>query len=140
MSWIYRLGDSVRDRARRRQWTGEQAAGRRGEDLAHRYLRRNGFVIVARNYRTATGSGEIDLVAWERDTLAFVEVKSRASEDFGPPDRAVDAEKRRHLERSARDYTRRTGIGWNCVRFDIVNVILAEPPRIELLRDAFGAL
>ena len=140
MSWIYRLGDAVRDRARRRQWTGEQAAGRRGEDLAHRYLRRNGFVIVARNYRTATGSGEIDLVAWERDTLAFVEVKSRASEDFGPPDRAVDAEKRRHLERSARDYIRRTGIGWNCVRFDIVNVILAEPPRIELLRDAFGAL
>ena len=137
LSLLYRLADRLRHRARRRGGDPDFLAGRRGEDLAHRYLRRQGFTIVARNFRPRAGAGEIDLVAWERERLVFVEVKSRATDEFGTPDRAVDPEKQRNLERGARDYARRAGVDFQNVRFDIVNVLLTRPPKIELLRDAF---
>ena len=113
------------------------AAGRHGEDLAHRFLRSHGFTVVARNYRPRTGPGEIDLIAWERENLVFVEVKARSTDEFGTPDRAVDMEKQRHLERAARDYARRANVDWDTVRFDIVSILLSKSPKIELLRDAF---
>ena len=69
------------------------ARGQLGEDLAHRFLRRHGCTVVARNYRPRHGGGEIDLVAWDGGTLAIVEVKTRASDEFGAPERAVDAGK-----------------------------------------------
>ena len=111
--------------------------GRMGEDLAHRYLRGHGCTVVARNYRTRSGSGEIDLVAWHGKTLVFVEVKTRASTEFGEPDRAVDAEKQANLERAARDYARRANIDREKTRFDIVSVVLGRPPRIEWIQGAF---
>ena len=135
--WLYQFGDAVRDAARRRVWRADLARGRRGEDLAHRFLQRRGYRVVARNYRPPAGAGEIDLVAWEGGVLAFVEVKSRSSEEFGPPDRAVDRDKEAHIGRAARDYARRAEVPWERVRFDVVNVILAHPPKVELLRDAF---
>ncbi len=140
LSRLYCLADRLRHLARRRRGIDPDiAAGRRGEDLAHRFLRRQGFTIVARNYRPrSAGAGEVDLIAWERDRLAFVEVKSRATDEFGTPDRAVDAEKQRHIERAAREYTRRARVDWRLVRFDIVSILLSRPPKIELLRDAFG--
>jgi putative endonuclease len=137
LSLLYRLADHARNSARRRRWHPDLASGRRGEDLAHRFLRRQGFTIVARNYRSRTGLGEIDLIAWEKDRLAFVEVKSRVTAEFGTPDRAVDPEKQAHLGRAAREYARRAGIEWERTRFDIVSVLLTTPPQIELLRDAF---
>ena len=81
---VYRAADALRRRAR------ADNHGMIGEDLAHRYLRSQGCTIVARNYRTRSGSGEIDLVAWHGGVLVFVEVKTRESSEFGPPDRAVD--------------------------------------------------
>jgi len=135
--WLYRLADAARDRGRRKLWPSEQASGRRAEDLAHRFLRRRGMVIVARNYRPASGAGEIDLIGWDGDRLVFVEVKSRASDEFGMPEHAVDNEKQRFLERSARDYARRAGVDWNRVRFDIVSVVFGEPVRMQLFADAF---
>ena len=134
---MYRLADAARDRGRRRFWPLDQATGRRAEDLAHRFLRRRGMVIVARNYRPPSGAGEIDLIAWDGDRLAIVEVKSRATGDFGAPEQAVNSEKQRFLDRSARDYARRAGVDWNRVRFDIVSVVFSEPPRIQLFTDAF---
>jgi putative endonuclease len=113
-------------------------AGRRGEDLAHRFLRRKGFTIVARNYRLAAGDAEADLIAWEGDTLAIVEVKSRASEEYGSPDRAIGEEKRRHILRVAREYSRKCGVGWESVRLDVVTVILSKPPKIALFRGALS--
>jgi putative endonuclease len=139
LSLLYCLADRLRQRARRRVSDPDLAAGRRGEDLAHRFLRRQGYTVVARNFRPrSAGAGEVDLIAWERERLVFVEVKSRATDDYGTPERAVDPEKQRHIERAAREYSRRAQVDWDLVRFDIVSVLLTRPPKIELRRDAFG--
>ena len=135
---IYRLADLIRDHGRRRSWDSDLAAGRRGEDIAHRFLQRAGMIVVARNHRTPSGSAEVDLVAWDGDTLVFVEVKSRATGDFGPPDRAVDIEKQRRLIRAALDYARRADIPLPKLRFDLVNVIFSVPPAVTHYRDVFS--
>jgi putative endonuclease len=135
---LYVLGDWVRHRARLRHWDPGLAWGRRGEDLAHRYLRKAGYTIVARNYRTRSGSGEVDLIGWDGSVLAFVEVKTRATEEFGAPERAVDEDKQHHLLVAARDYVRKADLDWALARFDVVSVVMTEPPRITLQKDAFG--
>ncbi len=122
-----------------RLWDSTRALGRRGEDLAHRYLERQGMTVVARNYRTATGSAEADLVAWDRDVLVFVEVKTRATAEYGPPDRAIGLEKRRAMIRAATDYARRSGVPAEKLRFDVINVVVSKPYSFEHLRDAFAA-
>jgi putative endonuclease len=137
MNLLYRISDALRNRARVREMNPDHALGRLGEDMAHRHLRRNGYTIVARNYRTRSGSGEIDLVAWEGAALVFVEVKSRRTDEFGPPERNVDLEKRRHIVRAARDYVRRAEVPWSNVRFDIVTVLLKNIPVVRLQKDAF---
>jgi putative endonuclease len=129
---LYRAADALRRRAL------PHNPGRRGEDVAHRYLRRRGCTVVARNYRPRSGPGEIDLVVRHGDRLVFVEVKTRSSAEFGTPDRAVDADKREALERAARDYARRANVGWEKTRFDIVSVVLERPIQVEWLQDAFG--
>src|SRR5579872_1955831 len=137
LSLLYRVADRARHRARRGRVDPDLAAGSRGEDLAHRFLRRQGVSVVARDFRPRSGSGESGLVAGEKEQLAFVEVNTRATDEFGTPDRAVDAEKQGHIEHAARDYARRAEVDWGLVRFDIVSVLLTDPPQIELLRDAF---
>ena len=136
-SFVYRLADAARHRYRLHRATTEQAHGRRGEDLAHRFLRRQGLTIVARNFRPRSGSGELDLVAWDHETLVFVEVKARTSADFGSPDRAVGNDKERDLRRAAGEYLRRRGVAASRARFDLVSVLLTNPPQIEWIRDAF---
>jgi putative endonuclease len=128
---LYRAADALRRRSHRNDH------GRVGEDYAHRYLRGRGCTIVARNYRTRSGSGEIDIVAWDGETLAFVEVKARASAEFGEPESAVDREKQTKLRIAASDYSRRAGVDWSKTRFDIVSIVLKPRLRIEWLRDAF---
>ena len=137
IGWLLRLSDAARQRARKRRWPADQAAGRRGEDLAHRYLEHHGMTVVARNWRTSTGQGEIDLVAWEAGMLVFVEVKARATDEFGAPDRNLDASKRSALEQAARAYARRAGVPWDRVRFDLVSIVLRNPPAIAHRKDAF---
>jgi len=136
LRWLLRLADCARQRARLRHGPADQALGRRGEDLAHRYLERHGFMVVARNHRPASGIGEIDLVAWERDTLVFIEVKCRRDTEHGAPDRNVGREKERALANAARHYARQAGVPWERVRFDVVNVVLADPPRLTHCRDS----
>jgi putative endonuclease len=134
---LYRLADAARDRYRRRHSTTEQAHGRRGEDLAHRFLRRQGLTIVSRNFHQRAGRGELDIVAWDRETLVFVEVKTRASAEFGNPGRAVGADKEKDLRRAAGEYLRRSGAATENRRFDLVNIVLTDPPEIEWIKDAF---
>src|SRR5579883_1679171 len=109
--------------------------GQRGEDLAHRYLRRRGFTVVARNWRPPQGGGEIDIVAWEGDTLVFVEVKTRVSDTGSAPERAIDPEKMDSLRRAARAYARRAGVEESSTRFDVI-AIAGE--KLDYLPDAFG--
>lgn len=80
--------------------------GRRGEQDAYFYLRRKGYVIVARNYRTARHHGEIDLIGWDKDVLCFIEVKTRTTRDVKPAEAAVDRKKRHDLRAVIRDYLR----------------------------------
>lgn len=116
------------------------ALGRRGEDLAHRYLQRKGFQVVARNYVPRSGRGDLDLVAWHQGRLVIVEVKSRRNTDFAEPTRAIDYQKERNLKRVAREYARRTDTPWEKVRFDIVSVVFQPRPRIEYQQDVFSLL
>lgn len=138
--WAYRWADGVRQRARRKQWDPELALGRDGEDAAHRYLQARGMRIVARNFRTRTGIAEVDLIAMEGSTLVFVEVKSRISEEFGAPDRAVDDTKRRKILYGAVDFLQRgPGKPAGEIRFDVVSVVFGEKVKITHFRDAFKA-
>jgi putative endonuclease len=119
--------------------TPERALARRGEDLVHRYLERQGYCVVARNYRTPSGGNEVDLIGWHNGYLAFVEVKTRSSNEAGEPERAVNLEKQRRIVRAAMDYTRRSHADWGIVRFDVAAVTDGHPPVIRLFPDAFGA-
>lgn len=113
--------------------------GIRGEKLACRFLRRNGYKVLHRNFRGRTG-GEIDIVCRDRDTLVFVEVKTRRREDFGRPFDAVDRNKQKRIARGGLAWLRLLGDPDILFRFDVVEVILPEnaEPRIELLRNAFA--
>lgn len=113
--------------------------GTRGENLACRFLRRNGYKILFRNFRGRTG-GEIDVVCRDHDTLVFVEVKTRTREDFGRPLDAVNRDKRKRISRGGLAWLRLLDNPDILFRFDVVEVIIAEgaEPRLELLRDAFA--
>jgi len=134
---IYLAADAIRRRARRRVMEPAQALGREGEDLAHRHLQRAGLVVVARNYRTPGGSAEVDLIARDGAVLVFVEVKTRQTDEFGAPDRAIDDEKRDKIRRAALNYLRRSGHDPSQVRFDVVMVVTAAG-RLEHVRDAWS--
>jgi putative endonuclease len=121
--------------------------GKLGEQYAAAYLEQLGYLLVAanftlpvgRNLRGATVNAEIDLVAYDGDTLCFIEVKTRASDWFAPPQANVDLRKRRQLARAAREYRRLFELEDQPFRFDVVTIVLAEPgsPQIDLLRAFF---
>src|SRR5881227_4213357 len=112
--------------------------GTRGEKLACRLLRRNGYKILYRNFKGRSG-GEIDIVCRDRDTLVFVEVKTRTREDFGRPITAVDREKKKRISRGGLNWLRMLDDPDILFRFDVVEVIIAEDasPRLELIKNAF---
>lgn len=134
---LWKLSDATRQFRERRVLTAEAALGKRGEDYAHRYLRRAGFTVLARNYRPGGGEAEVDIVARDGEIVVFVEVKSRTSADYGSPDRAIDTAKQRNITRAARTYATKAGIPWNQVRFDTVSIVFTEPPSIIHYEDAF---
>src|SRR5579871_1566605 len=134
---LYKMADRMRQRGLSRRMNSGMALGRHGEDIAHRFLQRAGIIVVARNYRTASGSGEIDLVGWEGETLVVIEVKSRQTDDYGAPDRAIGPEKMTAVIRAAREFARHAEVPWERVRFDVVTVVFARPPVVTHYRDAF---
>ena len=137
---LFEFADVLRQHARRRHMTDDHALGRHGEDIAQRFLQRSGIIVVDRNYRMASGAGEVDLVGWEGDTLVFVEVKSRQTVEHGAPDRAIGPQKQSSLIRTARDYARQAEVPWHKVRFDVVNVVFdTTPPAVTHFRDVFGS-
>jgi putative endonuclease len=111
--------------------------GRRGEEDAYFYLRRLGYTMVARNFRSPNRRGEIDLIGWHEDILCFVEVKTRTTHDVKPAEAAVDREKRREILAVGREYLRHLppSCPW---RLDVISVYYeqgASRPQIELFRN-----
>jgi putative endonuclease len=128
-------GESAKEQARR--------TGLRGERYAYWYLRRQGYIMVARNYRTPEMKGEIDLVGYDGSVLAFVEVKTRSGTEERPglPEEAVTPDKQRYVERMARRFLaerRASGASW---RFDVVAIEnrQRQAPLIRLHKGAFAA-
>lgn len=114
--------------------------GEWGERQAEGELRRAGMRIVGRRVRVGRRD-EIDLLAWDADTLVFVEVKTRVTEAFGRPVDAVNRPKRRHLSRAAVRHIKARRLRPAYIRFDVVEVVGAEggpPPIIRHLRSAFA--
>jgi len=117
-----------------------QRTGRRGEEAAYFYLRRRGYTIIARNYRSPHHHGELDLIGWEKGTLCFVEVKTRTTRHVKPAEAAVDREKQRELRLVAGDFLRHMppSCQW---RFDILAVYYEGQqgrPSFELFQNAFS--
>lgn len=113
--------------------------GKKGEELALAKLKALKYKILERNYKCSLG--EIDIIAREKDTLIFVEVKTRASGDFGGPAAAVNERKQRQLSKVALTYLAQKRLTEVPARFDVVAVELRPAaPRIEVIRNAFDLL
>ena len=116
----------------------QKTLGQTGEELACRELRRRGYAILARCYRTRLG--EIDIIARDKDVLVFVEVKARSGHEFGGPLAAVTLAKQRKLMRMALDYLARSRLSGVACRFDVVGVLIQDArPEFEVVTNAFGA-
>lgn len=106
--------------------------GIKGEDAAYFYLRRKGYVVVARRWTPGHEPGDIDLIAWHGTVLCIVEVKTRTAHDATPAEVAVDSHKRKMLRRLARQYVRQLPQKTAPpVRFDVVSVYLVPGQKKE---------
>ncbi len=139
------LGTLARRFGRDRTQPAHLHLGERGELEALFFLRRQGYIVTARRWRTPELNGDLDLVAWDGDTLCFIEVKSRSQRDHTPAALAIDEAKRRILSQMAREYLRRLPRPTRLreaehvlTRFDFVSVYLLQSgTECEVLRDAF---
>ena len=115
---------------------GRKSVGKAGEDLAERYLKRQGYAIVERNYRCPLG--EIDLIALNKRVVVFVEVKTRRVDTSGAPLESVNAVKQRRLKRAALHYLNKHRLHDRDVQFDVVGISLrSDPPAVQHVRHAF---
>ncbi|WP_341719558.1 YraN family protein [Micromonospora sp. FIMYZ51] len=114
-----------------------QAVGGYGERCAVRHLIEAGLRPVAQNWRCS--SGEIDIIAWDGPVLAFCEVKTRRTGDFGTPAEAVIRSKVHRLRRLAAEWLSATGTSADEIRFDVISVLVPGTgrARVEHLRGAF---
>jgi putative endonuclease len=126
------LADGNPDKAGR-----HNQVGRRGEDLAFQLLKKKGYKILERNYKSSLG--EIDIIAQEGNTLVFVEVKTRSSSDFGSAKAAVDSRKQRKLSMLALGYLKSRALIDQPARFDVVAIDMDQgrEKKVELVRNAF---
>lgn len=125
--------------------TNSSLLGERGEELAAKFLTRNGFRLVIANFKAPIGrtlkgvavSGEIDIIAVEKTTICFVEVKTRTSDEFASPLSAVDLRKQRQIIRTARVYRKIFNIRQLNFRYDVVTIVTGKSlqPKIELFRN-----
>lgn len=133
---VWKLSDRARQFRQAKTLSADAALGRRGEDMAHRYLQKAGYIVLARNYKPGVDS-EVDIVARQDEIVVFIEVKSRSTIEYGAPDRAIDQDKQKHIVRAARAFATRAGVDWGQVRFDTISVVFTNPPSIVHQQDAF---
>lgn len=114
--------------------------GNRGEKIAAKFLRKQGYQIIEKNYRSRLG--EIDIVAEEDESIVFVEVKTRCSTDFGLPEEALSYDKRRRLSKLALGYLAHRRIKDTNCRFDVVSILMDNnrANHIKLIKNAFPAV
>jgi len=145
VNWAARKGlsDSTAPPSREAAKQRARRTGVRGETYAYWYLRRQGYVMIARNFTYRGMKGEIDLVGYDGETVAFVEVKTRTAVggEFGSPEEAVTLEKQRHLSRIARQFLREYRAGSTPFRFDVLAIEAppGEHPVVRLHKGAFAA-
>lgn len=145
VNWAARKGLAESSASETCSEVGHQArrTGVRGETYAYWFLRRNGYVMVARNFTYRGVKGEIDLVGYDGKTLAFVEVKTRTSsrDQFGSAENAVTAGKQQHLSRMARQFVREYRTRGAPFRFDIlaIEALPGRRPIVRLHKGAFAA-
>lgn len=112
--------------------------GKKGEDIAVAHLKKLGYKIIIRNYRGRLG--EIDIIARDKDTLVFIEVKTRKTEEFGNPKEEVTRRKRHQISKVALEYLKRSGLSSVKARFDVVAIKLdRDSNRIEVVKNAFDS-
>jgi putative endonuclease len=140
--WAMRRMDTLALRRQGGETAAHLATGERGEREALFYLRKQGYIVVARRWKSAKLWGDIDLVGWDGEWLCFIEVKTRSGREAVAAEAAVDREKRDMLRRMARAYLRtfpeklREEVA---VRFDVVSVyLLPSEVEFDLFRGAFG--
>ncbi len=113
--------------------------GQKGEEIAEQYLKKHGYEVLERNFRSKRW-GEIDIVAIDKDTLVFVEVKTREGTKYGEPVEAVTPFKLRALERTGQYYQAEHPNLPEALRIDVVAIMLGketgEPVKIQLFKDA----
>lgn len=110
--------------------------GQRSERMAEEFLRRQRYTILARNYRC--GLGEIDLIALDRDTVVFVEVRSHTGQRFGDPLESITLRKQRQIAKAALDYVMRQRVENRPFRFDVIGILWdGDTPRISHVKNAF---
>ena len=109
--------------------------GSKGEDLAAEFLRKKGYKIISRNYKTPIG--EVDIIAEDKGTIVFVEVKTRSNNSFGYPFEAVGSRKQHKLKNLALFYMKQRKKDL-AVRFDVLSIHISEDKKeIEHIMDAF---
>ena len=114
----------------------KQEIGKKGETVAVHYLKKQGYRIIEQNYRSK--AGEIDIIAREKQSLVFVEVKTRSSRSFGSPKWAITPKKQKAISMAALYYLKMTNQNNVDARFDVVSILLqGEDTQIELVRNAF---
>ncbi|MGE5581122.1 MAG: YraN family protein [Bacillota bacterium] len=118
-------------------FSDKKALGDWGEHLAADYLKNQGYLLIANNYRCPYG--EIDLIAREGPIWCFIEVKTRMGLSFGYGYQGVTRTKQKHIIKVAQYYLNRAGLYEAPARFDIVSIdfVAVDQYRIELIRNAF---
>ncbi|MFT3744566.1 MAG: YraN family protein [Pyrinomonadaceae bacterium] len=140
---------SIIQKDKRAVTQGTSELGVRGEELAAEYLTRAGFRVVVTNFKVPVGrnskgvqvTGEIDIIALDGDTLCFIEVKTRRSDDFAPVLSAVDTRKQRQITRTSKIYRKLFGVRDIPYRFDVVTVLMQKQsePHIQLTKGFWNA-
>ncbi|MFO7558895.1 MAG: YraN family protein [Desulfobacterales bacterium] len=113
----------------------QQQFGEKGESLAVKQLKKEGYKILERNYRTRLG--EIDIIAEDGEVITFIEVKARKSESYGTPQHAVTPIKQKKISMVALSYLKEKNQFGKRARFDVVTINPESSNKVSIIKNAF---
>jgi putative endonuclease len=131
MKLLYRISNFFKKKS---EINDKKSAGDFGENTACKYIKKNGYKLLEKNFRTKFG--EIDLIGIDKDTICFIEVKARSSSDYGSPQEFVTKRKQERLWKTASIYIDKNTPELENYRFDVISVDL-ENEEIQLFKNAF---